>query len=328
MEKYEIICTCPVCGGNTWHKLGEDHYFNFECCNCGEEVEAEQMGASARMIPGSNTDTAVKTSVPYIDRVIQVIEGCGWECKRNADGTELMVIDKTYSFGRYCFTVPLDDDLNSHIFRHFKCFSTGKYMQEMEEFLAAHPEYTRPNATDFNTEAWNIKQLLRKLMYTVNSVPKEDKPLRFWMRAGMSFMLNETEMNELRQHGQICKHIILSKIWGNQVTLDGDSYADSNIGVESDDNIWMHDQVDYDFTPRKLLSWQSSKRFWMRAGISMMLTSTEFAKVIQVGHEGEEIIHSKFDAMAFELDGESYSPANMNETSEDVWKHEEINFDF
>lgn len=275
-----------------------------------------------------------KTKI-YIDRVIQVIEGCGWGCTKSEDGTNLTVVEQEYTFGRYCFEIPLDDEIPSHIFQHFRTFSTVTYMEEMESFIEAHPEmrenFSNRVSADLGSEAWNIKQLLRILMYTVNAVPKEDKPLRFWMRAGMSFMMTETEMETLTKlNSQEISSMFRSLIWGNQFSLDGDSYAENNLSWQTEDETWRHGEVNYDFTPKQMrprMGTSISKRFWMRTGISMMLTTSEFAKVIRGGKKGEEVIRRKIDSEAFELDGESYSPAVTNK-SENVWCHEEIIFDF
>lgn len=97
----------------------------------------------------------------------------------------------------------------------------------------------------------------------------------------------------------------------------------------------LQEAKDVAFAQRSLLeAWElipeddTVKNFWMRAGISIPLNAKEFRLVCEGGDEGMKIIQNRIARGAFSLDGESYAPANLGNTADDEWKHEEINFDF
>lgn len=54
MAKIELVFTCPNCGGSVWQELGEEFDFNYKCCDCGQEVELEQMSSVKRSLKAAS----------------------------------------------------------------------------------------------------------------------------------------------------------------------------------------------------------------------------------------------------------------------------------
>ena len=70
------------------------------------------------------------------------------------------------------------------------------------------------------------------------------------------------------------------------------------------------------------------KKLFFRLGVTMMLTQEEFDLICTSSDTAHDLIRSKVDQNLFKLDGETYSPANLDPSDNEFYHKDDIEFEF
>lgn len=70
------------------------------------------------------------------------------------------------------------------------------------------------------------------------------------------------------------------------------------------------------------------KKVFFRLGVTMVLTQEEFDLICTSSNAAHDLLRGKVDQDLFKLDGETYSPANLNPCGNEFYHRDDIEFEF
>ena len=70
------------------------------------------------------------------------------------------------------------------------------------------------------------------------------------------------------------------------------------------------------------------KKIFFRLGVTMELTEEEFALICTSSDAAHDFLREKVTRGEFKLDGETYSPANLNPCGNEFYHRDDIEFEF
>ena len=70
------------------------------------------------------------------------------------------------------------------------------------------------------------------------------------------------------------------------------------------------------------------KKVFFRLGVTMQLTQEEFDLICTSNHAAHNLIRDKVARDLFKLDGETYSPANLDPSDNEFYHKDDIEFEF
>lgn len=70
------------------------------------------------------------------------------------------------------------------------------------------------------------------------------------------------------------------------------------------------------------------KKLFFRLGVTMELTQEEFALICTSSDAAHDLLRNKVAQDLFKLDGETYSPANLDPSDNEFYHRDDIEFEF
>lgn len=70
------------------------------------------------------------------------------------------------------------------------------------------------------------------------------------------------------------------------------------------------------------------KKLFFRLGVTVELTQEEFSLICTGNHAAHDLLRSRIAQDLFKLDGETYSPANLDPSDNEFYHRYDIEFEF